>query len=251
MSQTLVRPASLKGERFYVEGPEAHHLLRVLRRKVGDPVVLFDGVQRRCRGVIESIHPDIPSAEGRITADLPLSADRYRIRLFQGLPKGSKIDFVIEKAVELGAESIHPFTSERGQVVVDADGAVSKYARWTRLAEAAAKQCERADVPDLSAPAALDSLEGELSAGSTLIFSLSPAAQPLRQTLRSDSGHLLKDNSDIINAVVGPESGFSPAEEAKLVSWGGRLVSIGARVLRTETAGLAALAILHYELNQR
>ena len=149
MAQTLVRPDALRGERFHIEGPEAHHLIRVLRRTVGDELVLFDGARRRCRGVIDSVHPDIPTADGRIIAELPVPNDRYQIRLFQGLPKGSKIDFVIEKAVELGAVAICPFTSDRGQVKLEGDSGASKAARWSRLAEAASKQCDRPDVPEV------------------------------------------------------------------------------------------------------
>lgn len=246
MSQTLVRRGSLSGDRFHLEGPEAHHVVRVLRRKVGDEILLFDGVRRRCRGVIDAVDTEAPSADGRIVLDLPVSIERFRFHLFQGVPSGPKMDFVIEKAVELGAAAIVPFTSRKGQVKLDAKGAEAKAARWRRIAEAAAKQCERSDVPDIESARSLSAWADRLNGGPTFVFSLSPSARPLKEALHPSS---FRHDSGIINLVIGPESGFSDDEEAELQAAGAIPVSLGQRILRTETAGLAALAILQHELN--
>lgn len=250
MAQALVRPENLKAGRFRLDGDEAHHVVRVLRKKSGDEVILFDGRERRCLGALTFVDASLPAAEGTIVRDLPPSTDRVRFRLVQGIPRGSKIDFVVEKAVELGADAILTFTSERGQVKLDPGSAGRKAERWNRIAEAAAKQCDRPDVPRVEAPAALRDLLPRLADAPTLVFSLNSGAKSLKGALRSDDGDILRPNSDIIYLVVGPESGLSPAEEASLLGIGARLVSMGGRVLRTETAGLAALAILHHELNQ-
>jgi 16S rRNA (uracil1498-N3)-methyltransferase len=251
MAQALVRPEHLQADRFRVEGDEAHHLIRVLRKKPGDEVDLFDGRARRCRGVLTAVDPSVPSAQGKIIRELSAPTRHFRLRLFQGVPKGTRIDFVIEKAVELGADAIFPFLSERGQVKLDAAAARAKAERWNRVAQAAAKQCDRPDVPRVEIPAPLSALSAPLEEGTTLVFSLNAFTWSLKDGLRADEGSILRPNSDIINIVIGPESGLSPGEENSLVKNGARLVSMGERVLRTETAGLAALAILEHELNQR
>lgn len=250
MAQALVRPENIAGDHFHLDREEAHHVVRVLRKKAGDEMVFFDGGTRRFRGRLTAVDPTGPSAKGKIIEDLRTPVSRFRLRLFQGIPSGTKMDFVIEKSVEIGVHSIFPFTSDRGQVKLDAKGAGSKADRWNRIARAAAKQCDRPDVPEVGIPAALKAWKSELEVGRTFVFSLASSAQSLKRHLRAMSEGEFRPNWDIINIVVGPESGLSPSEESLLVGMGAALVSLGSRVLRTETAGLVALAILQHELNQ-
>ncbi|MBV9080448.1 MAG: 16S rRNA (uracil(1498)-N(3))-methyltransferase [Elusimicrobia bacterium] len=244
MSQIILRPHQRTGDRFRLDGDEAHHLVNVLRKSPGDEIAVFDGEGRRFRATITAIDAAQPSAEGQLVEEIRIEPARVRLRLFQGLPKGTKFDFVIEKAVELGAAQILPFLSQKSLIKLDDKQARAKALRWKRLAEAAAKQCDRADIPNVSPAALLGTLADEIGVGTTILLSTSPGATPLRRFLREKGGE-----SGIINVVVGPESGLTSAEEKRLVGLGAVAVSLGARILRTETAGLAALAILQYELN--
>ncbi len=253
MAQFLVRPENRNGHRFRVEGDEARHLARVLRAQVGDIVTVFDGQGGRFRARIAAIDSTVPAVDGEILAELPLPKARTRFRLFQGLPKGPKFDYVIEKAVELGAVEITPFLSSKSPIRVDEDGGNAKQARWARIAEAAAKQCERPDLPSVTAPLSFDALIKSLAGAPSFLLSTSLAAQPLAAWFdgRAPEGSFFNGDSVIMGVIVGPESGFTAAEEAALVAAGAQPVRLGNNVLRTETAGLAALAILDFELNQR
>ena len=249
MAQLLVRPEQIADNRFRVDGPQAHHLVRVLRARPGQLLTLSDGAGRRFSARLTAVDTAAPSAEGDILAAIPASAPRRRFRLLQGLPKGPKIDYVIEKAVELGAAEIVPFLSEKSLIRLDEKSAAAKQDRWSRLAEAAAKQCERADVPSVAAAIPFAELAAIVASSPTFLLSIAAGRPSLAEALEDSA--LFDGDSDIISIVVGPESGLSAAEETALAHAGARAVSLGDRVLRTETAGLAALAILDFHFNQR
>src|SRR5262245_4792073 len=116
MSQIRLDPASLRGDLFVLQGPAAHHVVRVLRRKVGDELTLFDGLGNRYQGVLNRVDTESPSAEGRILKTIATSPSAVTLALYQGLPKGSKFDYVIEKATELGVDEIVPFLGEKSVI---------------------------------------------------------------------------------------------------------------------------------------
>lgn len=252
MPQLLVRPDQRNGNRFRVAGDEAHHLVRVLRAHPGQEIDIFDGKGARFRARVTSVDPAVPAAEGDILSELPAESSAWRFRLIQGLPKGPKFDFVIEKAAELGATEIVPFLSEKSPIRLDADAGEGKRSRWARLAEAAATQCGRADIPTVAAPVPFDGVVRLAAESPTFLLSTSPSAQPVAEWVqdRAARGSFFDGDSVIINLVVGPESGLATAEETLLVRAGAWPVSLGRNVLRTETAGLAALAVFDYALNR-
>jgi 16S rRNA (uracil1498-N3)-methyltransferase len=159
------------------------------------------------------------------------------------LPKGSKFDYVIEKAVELGVDGIVPFLSDKNIIKLSASQAQSKLTRWENLAKAAAKQSGRATLPALEAARQLKELEARLKTGLTLFLDTAE-----KKTTLKTMGDTLKSQPKWVNIVVGPESDFTAAERALLLKWGAIPVSLGPRVLRTETSGLVALSILNHEL---
>lgn len=242
MPQTFVLPQHIQGSRFRVEGSEARHLIHVLRAKPGEHIDLFDGQGRRYRGKIETVSAKESLLQGAILENV-VSLQRSReIHLFQGLPKGSKFDYVLEKATELGVDVVIPFLSEKNPIKLTPSQAQSKPNRWSKVALAAAKQSNRADIPVIEAPRSLFELGDRFRAGATLV--LNQKDMPIKKYL-----HQLSPDKKLINMVVGPESGFSPVELDWLRNQGAAVVSLGELTLRTETAGLAALAILHYEWN--
>lgn len=244
MPQHLVPPESIRGDRFVIEGPEAHHLIRVLRRGPGDRIELFDGVGGRYLGQIDGVSPDAPSVSGLIVAREPAQRPECPVFLFQGLARATKLDYVIEKAVELGAAGVIGFESSHSVVKISDAQAGPKRERWRRVAAAAAKQCGRSSLPSIQGPVPFAELRQRTADGGlTIVLSERESQISMKDALRSGG------RPACVNLIVGPEGGFSPPELALLEEWGAVPATLGQRTLRTETAGLAALSIVNYEFD--
>jgi 16S rRNA (uracil1498-N3)-methyltransferase len=220
-----------------VDLPEAvaHHL-RVLRLQAGDPLILFDGSGGEFLAELVSV--DKKSVLARVTAfnlrDIELP---YSLALAQALPEASKMDWIIEKAVELGVSAIVPLSAQRSVVRLAGDRADKRQAHWHKVIVAAAEQSGRNRLPALAPLASFkDWVVG--GDGGTRILLSPRASQSLAAWARVTAPHFL-------TLMVGPEGGFSPEEEALALAQGALTLSMGPRVLRTETAGLAALATLN------
>jgi 16S rRNA (uracil1498-N3)-methyltransferase len=216
--------------------PEAsHHLLHVLRLASGDVVVIFDGNGHEYDATIHRVSKSgisvkLGSARS-IDRESPL-----QVTLAQGISSGDRMDYTIQKAVELGVYAIQPLTTERSVVRLDATRAVKRIAHWRSVAVAACEQCGRNRVPEIAPVSALAGWLGTLSPG-PLRLTLSPNASSKLATLD-------RNNSARIILLVGPEGGLAPREEADALTAGFTAVRLGPRVLRTETAAVAALAAL-------
>jgi 16S rRNA (uracil1498-N3)-methyltransferase len=166
------------------------------------------------------------------------------VTLAQAVPKGKNMDFIIEKATELGARSIAPLLSERTIFQVDAEEALKKKQKWQRVAIEACKQCGQNWLPELQTPLSLKAFfEGGAKFDLMLIASLQPDARHLKQVL-GESG--VKPQRVLV--LVGPEGDFTPAEIALAKSHGCRPITLGPIILRTETAALYCLSVLSHEL---
>ncbi|ACL63627.1 protein of unknown function DUF558 [Anaeromyxobacter dehalogenans 2CP-1] len=210
---------------------EARHYLRdVLRLAPGAAVELFDGRG----GAWEATVLDGFEA-------LALGARRAApgggapVWLLVALAKGEKIDLVVQKATELGAARIAPFAAERSVVRLEPEKGEARAARWRRIAEEAARQCGRADVPEVRAPAPLGAALAEVPAGFGA-FVFHPGGAALSEAAPSPAGGYA--------AVVGPEGGLTDAEREACARAGARDTSLGPRVLRAETAAIVAVALL-------
>ncbi len=216
-------------------GPEDWaYLTNVLRLRPGDALEVFDGAGSRIEatlsarpGTLELIGPPRPDEPGR----------GPRLALWQGLPKGEKLELVIQKAVELGAAEIVPLSCRRSVVKLPAQRAATKLARWRKIAAEAARQCGRADVPEVGPPAGIEALCALARAGTPVLVLQAGKAGALAGQLAS-----LREVPRLAIA-VGPEGGFEPREIDALVAAGGRPAQLGRRILRTETAGVVACAI--------
>jgi 16S rRNA (uracil1498-N3)-methyltransferase len=219
-----------------VRGSEFRHLQRVLRLREGDHVTLFDDAGKEHAGVIVSLSPRV--AVVRVTASTePRRESPLALTLYQGIPKGRKMDLVIEKATELGIQTIVPFSSAFS--LGAGAGAVAKRDRWQRVAVAASKQSGRTSVPQVAAPMTF----AELVAGA--------AAHDLRLLFYEGAGTvpfvaLPEPATPPASAaiVIGPEGGFSRDETAAARDAGFALVAMGPRILRTETAALVAATLV-------
>jgi 16S rRNA (uracil1498-N3)-methyltransferase len=163
------------------------------------------------------------------------------LALVQGLPKGDKLEWVLQKGTELGATLFAPADTARAVVKLDEKRAAERVKRWTKIVEEAARQCGRADVPEVHPPRALLEAVASLPPGTRLlVLDEEERARPLGQAVAS------LPEGDPLALVVGPEGGLDRGEVTALAEVGGVPVTLGRRVLRTETAALAALAVLQH-----
>lgn len=221
------------GDEITLPEDVAAHLLRVLRLQEGDACVLFNGDGHDYDARITAIgkreaRAQVLSAR-RIDNESPL-----RISLLQGIARGEKMDWILQKATELGVACILPVSSDRSEVKLDAQRADKRLAHWRRIVVSACEQSGRAVVPDVVAPQALAQAAGSRTGRG---FILDPFAEA---SLASLQGATLRD----CTVAIGPEGGWSPRDREHLLAAGFEGLRLGPRVLRTETAGIAAIAAL-------
>jgi len=217
----------------------ARHVARVLRLGVGDVVRVFDGRGGEFDATIAAVHRDQVTvqvgAHHAVEKESPLS-----LTLLQGIARGEKMDLILQKATELGVTAIVPVLMARSTVRLDADHAAAKQQHWQAVVTSACEQCGRNTIPPVAAP---QSLAAVLAAPAALDLLLSPepSALPLPAWLAQAGA---TSETRPMRLLVGPEGGFDAAEASAALNAGFRACRLGPRVLRTETAGLAALAAL-------
>jgi len=222
-----------------VDGEEKHHI-DVLRLRAGDKIKLLDGTGGVYEGVISTIRRD--EAIIKILREYRQPSIK-KVDLYQGLPKGEKLDLVIQKATELGVYSITPLLCRRSIPRIDNDRLPSRIRRWNRIAVEACKQCGRAFFPKIDRPRFLDDVLSEVKADLKLMLWEGERKRRLRDVLKEIS-------PESVAILIGPEGGFEEAEVQSAVNAGFQSVSLGELILRTETAALASLSIIQYELGQ-
>ena len=240
MHRCLVTPDQLFADACTLGRDEARHLQTVLRVKPGDRVTLFDGQGRTRIAVIATVEKHGLS----LTAEAPAQEHprpACKLTLFACVSKGKRMDWTVEKAVELGVAHIVPVISDRTIVRLDAEDGDAKADRWLRVAEEAARQCGAAWLPERSAPVPFKACRS-LGAHVAPVFvaALSPAAKPLREALASHA-----TPPPLARWFVGPEGDFTPEELDALLAAGAIPVSLGQQVLRAETACLYGLCALN------
>ena len=224
------------GEDLTLPRNAAQHAFRVLRLKTGDLVTLFNGDGRQYSSRLITDDPRAASVHVEIV-ESPTRESPLRVTLLQSLARGEKMDWVIQKATELGATRILPVTTGRSEVRLDGTRSEKRLAHWRSVAIAACEQCGRNVVPEISAPESLEAcLAAHPQAGGEVRWMLHPGG-----TARLQNGGAMA--TDVMLA-VGPEGGFSDNDLATLRHAGFDALALGPRILRTETAGLAAMAAL-------
>lgn len=246
MYQFFVEPSQVEGSGIKITGSDVNHIRNVLRMKPGEEITVItggEGKEYRCRIEETAAQEVICSvlSEGRGNRELPAE-----IYLFQGLPKADKMELIIQKAVELGVYEIIPVACRRCVVKLDEKKKGSKTARWQGIAEAAAKQSKRHVIPRIrEAMDFSDALSYAQDMDLKLIpYELSEDMEKTKQILQSVS------DGQKIAVFIGPEGGFEEAEVQKAEECGAVAITLGKRVLRTETAGLAVLSWLMYLLEK-
>lgn len=234
-----------KDDRYYITGSDFNHIKNVLRMNTGDTFLVSEnGISNLCE--IEKFEGECVVAkiieEKYQDTNLPA-----KIYLFQGLPKSDKLELIIQKAVELGVEEIIPVEMNRCVVKLDDKKKKSKVQRWQAIAESAAKQSKRTSIPNVSD--VLTFKEAVEKASTLDCFIVPYENKDGMKATKNALSEIKKDCS--IGIIIGPEGGFEESEIEAAVSAGGKTISLGKRILRTETAAITSVAMcmLYIEMN--
>lgn len=230
--------------RAVIEGEPHRHLSRVLRARPGDKLTLFDGRGGETDAEIVTIERDQTTLSLGDRRQVAAPAGP-RVVLLQSLARGEKMDWIVQKTTELGVHEIIPIAAGRSVTRLPAGEAAPRLARWQKIAQEAARQCGRADVPAIADPRPL--AEALADAGATpdcqrLALWEGSRGRPLRAALAEKSTPDLA----IVNLLVGPEGGFADEEIAAAVQSGFEVVGLGPRILRVETAAIVAVALVQF-----
>lgn len=240
-------------ENWVISGEDARHISSVLRMAVGDELTLCDG--RRTDFAAKIIEITGSQVTVQIINRQPSQTESpLELWLFQGLPKSDKLDSIIQKSVELGVARIIPVACERSVARVDTKDAPRKVERWNKIAREAAKQCGRGQLPEVLAPL---SFKAAIAKARTADLALIPWESEREQSLRTVIEAQATRLADLmvsgqrprIAIMIGPEGGFSLDEIDLALAATVTPVTLGRRILRTETAGPAVLAMLGYQFN--
>ena len=256
ISSALIE-AALDGEEFDVDADNAKKLVKVLRMTPGETFVAFNGQGREWECALTEV-----SGEGKARARAAILEEldtqivrRVHLSIAQSIPKGDKMEFVLQKGTELGARDFWPFDSDRtiSRLSPDeeAERATTRAQRWRRIVEGAASQCGRADVPIVHAIADLGTvLSTGTSEGHCFFLDESSDTLSLRETLQRTLIEWDAAAPPRAMIVVGPEGGWTDREREEADRYGAQSVSLGSRILRTETAALVAATILSWEAGE-
>lgn len=243
MQHFFVTPSQVQDRYIVVEGQDVNHMKNVLRMKTGEKLTVSDGNNRKYMCAVERYedgHAFVKIIEEEQT-DTELSS---RICLFQGLPKQDKMEFIIQKAVELGVSEVIPVVTRRSVVKFDEKKAAKKTERWQSIAKSASKQAGRGYIPTV-APV-MSYKEGlERAAGLDVVLIPYELAEGMQETKKIIASI---EPGQSVGIFIGPEGGFEREEVEAAIETGARAVTLGRRILRTETAGLTTLSVLMFHL---
>lgn len=229
------------GARFVLQGPEARHAVTVKRLAPGEAVDIADGAGKRLTGTVVSASP----AELTVACSALIVEDQPDIRLIlvQALAKGDRDELAVETATELGIDAVVPWQSERSIVRWKGERAAKAHAKWQSVVTAAAKQARRAWIPEVRPVVETPGLVAAVNAADLAIILHEDAVRPLRSVLESWRAAQSAAGPMEILLIVGPEGGISPREVTRLCSAGAVTALLGHHVLRSSTAGPAAVVL--------
>lgn len=246
MPRFYIEPRSIKEKKVNIRGAEARHIKTVLRLGKGDMINIFDGTGREYAVLIENVSP--ARVEGRIIEDRSIEVESLvDVTLFQGLPKSGKMDLIIQKCTELGVHRIVPVLTSRTIPEIDPKKMKTRKLRWERIAREAARQSGRTRIPEIGDVISFSDVFGE-EADLKLIFWEGEREAQLKDVLGRCRVAAYPCR---VGLFVGPEGGFGREEIGQARYKGAIPVSLGPRILRTETAGMIATAIIMYEFEPR
>ena len=245
MHHFFVTPQQISGDKIRIEGGDVNHMKNVLRMKLHEKTEISDGESRTYLCEVEAYEEDVAVLHilEEMEADTEPASKLY---LFQGLPKSDKMELIVQKAVELGVYQVIPVAMKRSVVRLDDKKAAKKVERWGEIARSAAKQSGRGIVPKVGGILKYDEalmLSKELDVV-MIPYELAEGMEQTKQIMES-----VKPGQSV-GIFIGPEGGFEKEEVEQAKEAGASEITLGKRILRTETAGLTALSILMYHLEK-
>jgi 16S rRNA (uracil1498-N3)-methyltransferase len=235
----FITPKAVRGPQIIMTGDDLRHIRTVLRKQPGDLLILLDGKGKEYTARIVRMERTEIIAE--VVSEITREAPHPIITLCQGLPKADKMDWIVQKATELGVSAVVPLITER--TIVKIKDEEKRVSRWQKIAREAAMQSNRVDIPAIGRIASFKDFlrTQDPEPGTLLLLPWEEGTVPIKDILRETSG--IKK----IIVLIGPEGGFSEAEAGAARGKGFHLVSLGPNILRTETAAIAVLGMIMYE----
>ena len=245
MHRFFAEPDQIGEKEIVITGADVNHIRNVLRMRADEEVLIADGQGAEYRCKLTDL------GENEVRAQILWKLDgnaelASAVTLFQGLPKSDKMDLIVQKCVELGVDRIVPVSTKRAVVKLDAKKEQTRLKRWNTISESAAKQSGRGVIPEVSG---VMSFEKALEEAKKLDVLLIPyeRAEHMAETRRV-MGEIRPGQS--VGIFIGPEGGFEESEVEEAVAAGAKAITLGKRILRTETAGLAVMSMLSYLLEE-
>lgn len=250
MQRYFVDPGQFGEDHVSIGGEDARHIARVMRGKPGDKLIVSDGVSREALVEIAAINEGVVTAS--IIENLLMTQEaRVKITVAQSLPKGDKMEIVIQKCTEIGAAAFQPFLSERTIVQYDERKESKRLDRWRKIAKEAAEQAHRNIVPEVAAPLSWKQLLKSADRYDAVYFCYEKEeGLQLRSAVAPWAARLGNSAEASVLVIVGPEGGFSESECREAEAAGAVSVGLGKRILRCETAGMVAAACILYETGE-
>ena len=245
MPRFFVKTNQINNDNIDIIGEDVKHIKNVLRKQIGDKIEVCNqdtGDSYKCE--IENFSED--EIKTNIIEKLTNIQERVEVDIYQGLPKSDKMELIIQKSVEIGANAIIPVNMKRCVVKLEGKDESKKIDRWQKIAESAAKQCGRSFIPEVKHLANVKDICNLINEYDAIIVAYENEKD---NTLKSELKKLNSENLKI-GIVIGPEGGFEESDVNILRENGARIVTLGNRILRTETVALNVLSIVMYEFEQ-
>lgn len=250
MQKFFVEESQIQENKVSIQGSDVNHIQNVLRMKKGD-TFLVGNKQTKQTYLAEIINLQEEKIIGAIKEKYKEKKQQVEVTLYQGLPKADKLEWIIQKTTEIGIHSIVPVITERTIIKLEEKDKIKKLTRWQKIAEVAAKQCKRSDIPQIENIKKLEEIEQEVKEYDLFFIAYEEEkANTLKYCLKRsiELGEIKK-----IGIFIGPEGGISEKEIEILKSYGEKVecVTLGDNILRTETAPIVMLANILYEFTEK
>lgn len=249
MPKFFIKADQVNNNKVYIIGEDVNHIKNVLRMKIGDTFNVCNETNSE-NYVVEISNLNNEKIECEITEKLENVAEsNVKVHIYQGLPKADKMELIIQKSVELGVDKITPIEMKRCVVKLDGKDKVKKVERWQKISEVAAKQCGRDIIPQICSVKNVKEMCNEFNQYDVVVL----CYENEKQTFLKDILNSINiNNSNLkIAIIVGPEGGIDETEVDFMKQNGAKVVSLGSRILRTETVSLYLMSIIMYEFERK